>query len=247
MLIHGYAQERVTTFGLQVKPIIPSTLLRTGATSLNQNNADYVVDHLPGYSFGGVIRIGLNNRFSVESGISYVRRNFESSVQHYDQLFSDTVGYRIIGYEIPVTGLVFVRLSDQIYMNTAFGLAFDMFPSDVSNFNSAEFVALGTRTGIEGSNIFPWLKVGLTANVGFEYRTKEKGYFYLGASYHRPFGAIYDVVHIYDRPGAFDKATLQLSGNYLTVDFKYFFHEEPKEKKVKRDPDTMPSWMKAGN
>ena len=192
------------------------------------------------------MRFGMTKWLSLESGISFVRRNFSATVFHEELAFVDTTGFRVIGYEIPIQGLVFVQLSDEIFMNTSFGLALDMFPSDVANGNSVDFIAVGRRRGIGGSNsIMTWTKLGLLANIGFEYRTKEKGYFYIGASYHRPFQPIYDTELIYtDRTDRQDRTTLQMSGNYLTIDFRYFFHEEPKEKKVERNPDTMPSWMK---
>lgn len=243
--ISGLTQERVTTFGVAVKPIIPSNLLRSGVTALSQNGIDYSLDHRVGYSFGGVMRFGMTNWFSMETGISYVRRNFSAIANHDELNFSDTVDFRVIGYEIPVMGMVFVQLADEVFMNTSFGLALDMFPSDVGNGNSSQFGHVSVRRGFAGSNIMPWTKLGLLANIGFEYRTEEAGYFYIGASYHRPFQPIYNSNFYYeDVQGNVDEALLQMSGNYLTFDIRYFFHEEPKERKVERDPATKPSWMR---
>lgn len=243
------SQERVSTFGFQMKPIIPSNLFRAGITELSKNGVDYAVNQELGYAFGGVMRFGLNKWFSLESGISFVRRNYSASVFHEELAFSDTTNFRIIGYEIPISGLVFVRLADKIYMNASFGLALDMFPSDVFSGSSRDFYQLSQRTGFANSGSrLAFLKTGLIANIGFEYRTEQSGYFYFGASYHRPFAPIYNtsINYTYTNSAATfeDIGGLQLSGNYLTIDFKYFFHEEPKEKKVERDPSTMPSWMK---
>jgi len=244
-----YSQERVATFGFQMKPIISSNLFSAGVTELSQNGIDYSVSQRAGYSFGGVMRFGLNKWFSIESGISFVRRNYSARVFHEELAFADTTDFRIIGYEIPISGLVFVRLSDNIYMNASFGLALDMFPSDVFSGTSQEFYQYSGRTGFanSGSRI-AFLKSGLLANIGFEYRTEKSGYFYFGASYHRPFSPIYNtgITYAYSNNSTNfeDLGILQLSGNYLTVDFKYFFHEEPKEKKVERDSSAMPSWMK---
>jgi len=244
-----FSQERVTTFGFQMKPIIPSNLFRAGITELAQNGIEYSVNQQIGYSFGGVMRFGLNKWFSIESGISFVRRNYSARVFHEELSFADTTDFRIIGYEIPISGLVFVQLSDNIFMNASFGLALDMFPSDVFSGTSQEFYQYSARTGFANSGSrLAFLKSGLLANIGFEYRTEKSGYFYFGASYHRPFAPIYNtgITYTYtNNSNTFeDLGILELSGNYLTIDFKYFFHEEPKEKKVERDPSTMPSWMK---
>ncbi|MEX2597684.1 MAG: hypothetical protein WEC59_12230 [Salibacteraceae bacterium] len=239
------AQERVTTFGVQFKPIVPSNLFDAGSGLLSQNGIDYTIDQRVGYSFGGVMRFGITKWLSIESGISYVRRNFSASVNHAELGFTDTTSYRIIGYEIPVSGLVFVQLSDEIFMNAAFGVALDMFPSDVASGDVDEFYQLSQRRGFGKENsFFEWTKIGLVANIGFEYRTKESGYFYIGGSYHRPFSPIYDTQISYTYDNKLDQGVVPITGNYLTIDFKYFFHEEPKEKKVERDPETMPSWMK---
>ena len=248
MIILGttsFSQERVTTFGVEMKPIIPSNLFQTGQTALTQNGIDYELNQKIGYSFGGVMRFGLTKLLSLESGISFVRRNFSTNVSDPAFNFTDTVDFRVIGYEIPVTGLVFVQLSDEIFMNAAFGLALDMFPSDVGNGNNVDFIQISRRRGIGGGNSFmTWSKLGLIANVGFEYRTKKSGYFYVGGSYHRPFQPIYDTYLYYtNENGVEDRAKLAMSGNYLTIDFRYFFHEEPKKVEKERDPDTMPSWM----
>jgi len=233
-----HAQERVTTFGIQFKPIIPSNLLRAGEVGLTKDGIDFAVDQRLGYSFGGVVRRGFTKWLSMESGISYVRRNFAASVSNASGSFTDTTAFRIIGYEIPITGLVYVQLSDYIYMNTAFGFSLDMFPSNVGSGNSNDFFQKSFRRS--------WVLPGLIANIGWEWRTKKSGYFYVGASYHRPFVPIYDTDLYYDHNGQRSNTTLQLSGNYLTIDFRYFFHEEPEPKKVKMKEEDMPQWMKNG-
>lgn len=232
------AQERVTTFGLQFKPVIPSNLLRAGEVSLSDNGVNYTVDQKLGYSLGGVVRRGVTRWFSVETGISYVRRNFAASVYNDAGTFSDTTRFRIVGYEIPVLGMVYVQLSDQIFMDAAFGLSMDMFPSNVSSGNSQAFYQKSFRNG--------WLLPGLIANVGWEWRTRKSGYFYIGASYHRPFIPIYDSHLYYTHNGQNSEQVLQLSGNYLTLDLRFFFHEDPEPKKEKVREEDLPHWMKGG-
>lgn len=241
----GLSQERVTTFGLQMKPIVPSNLFGAGSVELAQNGVQYSVNQRVGYSFGGVLRFGITKWFSLETGISYVRRNFSAMVFHEEFGFRDTADYRIIGYEIPISGLVFVKLSDYIYMNTSFGMALDMFPSDVASGRVEDFYQYSLRREYKNTgSTFAWAKTGLLVNVGFEFRTEKSGYFYFGGSFHRPFTPIYDAYLNYTGNNFNEVGKLPLSGNYLTLDFRYFFHEPPKEKEVKRDPSTMPSWMK---
>lgn len=239
------AQERVTTFGIQVKPIIPSDLLGTGKTVGTGTENTYEVSQKLGYSFGGVIRKGYTDWLSIETGINFVKRNYEARVFSASSTFSDSSAFGAIAYEIPVSALVFVRLSDKIYMDGAFGLALDMFPSDVSTAsrNDSFYQRSFRNSWSKKAEVLPWLNAGLIANVGFEYRTEKSGYFYIGGSYHRPFKSIYNSFLIYDRNSVSEQGFLQLSGNYLTLDLKYFFHEEAEPRKRPKSEDEKPKWL----
>src|SRR4051812_22303723 len=68
------AQERVTAFGLVVKPIFPSNYFRTGTVEITDNNVDFKLTQKSGFSAGGVIRFGLSKTLSLETGINYVKR-----------------------------------------------------------------------------------------------------------------------------------------------------------------------------
>ena len=229
-------QERVTTVGLQLRPIIPSILFNTGPEQIFQGNQEYEFRYRPSYTFGMTIRRGITNTFSFETGINYVRRNFSYSVTDGDSLvsagtpFSLEDDFSIIGYEIPMLGLVYIRLGEQVYMNAAFGFSLDMYPSNVG---SGDFETLS-----QVSRRRSWLQSSLLANVGWEYRTKESGYFYVGASFHRPFQSIYRSNIRYQTELTTEQIGTDISGNYLTVDFRYFFHEDPVKKGARKKKKT---------
>lgn len=233
-----FAQENVTTFGIQIKPIVPSNLLNAGTEGSEVDGIQYNVEQRMGYSFGGVVRRGLTRWLTIESGISYVRRNYRASVMAASDGFSDSTRFRVIGYEVPVLGLVYVRLGDKIFMDAAFGLSLDFFPSNVGSGPSTDFY--------QHSFYRNKMQTSLLANVGWELRTEDKGYFYVGASFHRPFSPIYVTQIHYDYNGAGKTGSVALSGNYLTLDLRYFFHEEPevRERKKKRKQEDMPLWMR---
>lgn len=237
----SFAQDQLTYFGIQLKPIIPSSLFRAGAVETAQNDATYRVEQNVGYTFGGIIRHDFKNWLSIESGISYTHRNYTASVSDGLNNTSASTSLSIIGYEFPITGLVYVKLADQIFMDAGFGLAFDIFPSDVYNTDNDHFEFYGFRkTG---------LNTGLITNIGWEFRTAKSGSFYFGGSYHRPFIPIYQAdLALSSGTNSSRLASLNLSGNYLTIDFRYFFPGEKKEKKEQLNvkEENLPSWMKAG-
>jgi hypothetical protein len=225
-----WSQERVTTFGIVAKPIFPSKYLRTGPVESTDNNVGFKISQLSGFSAGAVIRKGITRTLSIETGLSFVKRNFE--LQITDAAFKGTSDYKIIGYEVPLQALVFVQLSRDIWMNVALGPSIDIFPSDIRTTGSY-FVQETRRKSAR--NI---LNAGVIANMGWEWRTKKSGYFYLGASYHRSFSNIYTTSVAYIRNPQSTSAdalnTTPLNGDYFTFDLRYYFHENAQPKKVKK-------------
>lgn len=226
------AQENVTTFGIQFKPIFSNKFFDTGPVSVQQ---DYLqVDFKPkgGYSFGMVIRKGITDRISLETGINYTKRVYNTTFLDIDSLVSADLAYRFISYEVPIQALFFVRLGDQFWMNGAGGVCVDLYASDIiaydfvnQNSFKYDFEVRTFRRSIA--------QVSILANYGFEYRTKKDGYIYLGLSYHRPFNSMAISEATYLRDNFPTKISTPLSGNYLTVDLRYYFQEEPQKKKKK--------------
>lgn len=224
------AQERVTTFGIVVKPVFPNKFFRTGPKESINNNVNFKISQNAGFSAGGVIRKGITKTLSLEGGISFVKRLYELQIS--DSSFTGTSDYKVIGYEIPLQALVFVQLSKQIWMNVALGPSIDLFPSDVRTEDS--YFVQETRRKTQRHIFNP----GVIADIGWEWRTQRSGYFYLGASYHRSLNNIYTTYVAYIRnPNATTADALNstpLSGDYFTFDIRYYFHENAAAKKVQR-------------
>ena len=216
------AQENIFTAGFQYKPIFASSFFSTGTKTISQNGIDFAVSQKFGYCAGMVLRRGFTKKISFETGINYVKRNFSLLIT--DSVSSRNSTFSIIGYEIPLQGLIFIRLGEKLYMNTSAGISVDMYPSNIYTQDTTYFKHFSTRHS--------YFQSSALANVGFEYRTAKRGYFYLGASYHLPFTYFY-TSRIEYLPKK-EIATMKLQGNYLTLDLRYFFHEEimkPKKKK----------------
>lgn len=109
-------------------------------------------------------------------------------------------------------------------MNVSGGTSFDIYPSDLytysPNFQNDVFM-------------YNWIRPSLIANIGWEYRTEESGYFYIGGSYHRPFSYMAKEIVWYNGNNRDERITFDLIGNYITVDVRYFFHEDPEKKRKK--------------
>jgi hypothetical protein len=217
-------QQNVTTVGFQFKPIFSSQMFGTGPVQEKNNNLQVTVDPRAGFSGGMIVRHGFTDRLSFETGISYAKRVYGLEIETPD--YKSLSDFRIVGYEIPLQGLVYIQLAQKLFMNATGGASLDFFPSDIGT-KGEKFRHLSLRNSR--------LQGGVLANLGWEWRTEKSGYFYLGASYHNPFKKIYTSrVQYFPVPTALEEVFFDLSGNYLTFDIRYFFHEDP-EQRIKKE------------
>jgi len=224
-------QKNVTTFGLTVRPGFPNKFFRTGPLNFSDSSIQYSVVQKSGISFGGLVRHGITERLSLETGIIYTKRNYELTLT--DTSFTGTGDFSIIGYEIPISLLVFLQLDPNLWMDVGLGGNLNIFPSDVTNYRDY-YVQYSARE--------QKINAGVMAHLGVEYRTKKSGYFYLGFVYLRSVGNIYNTLIEYYPQRDFSIpftsiGRTKLQGDYFGIDLKYFFHEEP-EKKVKKKKNT---------
>ncbi len=219
-----FAQEKTVTVGIQAKPIFPVKFLKTGEQTLLQNGVNFTITPKVGYSGGMVIRWGFTKTVSLETGINYVKRNYD--LEFKTDTFTGKSDFGVVNYQIPVSGLVFIRLSDKLYMNASAGLSLDMFVSDIHTFDHY-FNNYSQRNGVFQS--------GVLANLGWEYRTAKSGFFYIGASFQRPFAQIYNSsLRYYKKNSTQENVLMKLNGSYLTFDVRYFFPPLPIVKGVKK-------------
>ena len=217
----SFSQKGVTTFGLQYKPLVPITVLNVENLVLNEEGFTVSISSLIGHNFGAVIRWGFTNTLALETGLNYSRRNFNLDAVLDDTLQGST-DFGIVTYEIPIQGLFYVRLSKTWYMNAATGFSMNFRASDVGKFTENR---LFSHTAfVRGLNL------AYVANLGFEYRSKKSGTFYLGASLSTPFRNLATVRIFSETINNPRKIEGDLEGNYLSVDLRYFFNENKKTK-----------------
>ncbi len=222
---------KLTTFGLQLSPLLPTRFLEGGdVTSFSDDNLlQTTIGQKAGFSFGMVVRHNFTDLFALETAIKYTIRNYSLSASYDNLLNTDFLSeqddFSMVGFEIPVKFLVYVRLSKMLYMNVATGLSIDAFPSDLrtSGQNYKQYVLVSPR-----------FNFGALLDLGIEMRTQKSGYFYLGTSFHRPFADIGESrIVFYNSNGKENDTFTNLNGNYISIDFKYFFNENKKYKKVR--------------
>ena len=218
------SQNSKTTFGLQYKPIIPAAYFN--AADLSKSSASYNFNLKPKYSnsFGMVIRRQINKTFSVESGLNYTQRNFKLSITNNTINLSDFTTFGMRSYELPLQFLTYVRASENWHLNIAFGISHNVLASDIFSYGEEKNYFYFQNTYRKNGGYS-----ALLANLGMEYRTENKGYYYFGTSLHRPWKAIGRIYPEYDdKTGNTleDKEFyIEMLGNFVTIDFRYFFAE----------------------
>lgn len=219
-----FSQKGVTTFGFQYKPILPVEFFNVKKLDLTNGNFSSTVAPKFGGNFGAIIRWGLSKSVSLETGLNYVKRNFEMTNQVKSTGTFSSGKFGIVGYEIPLQALIYVQMSKKSFLNVASGISTNWIASNVaSESNDGNFYQV-TYT--------KKMNLAYIANIGYEYRTDESGYFYIGASLTNPFQSIGLIDVVYDEYNQQKQIlTGELSGSYVSLDLRYFFNETKKKKK----------------
>jgi hypothetical protein len=209
------SQPRSTSVGICYRPVFPVAFLGTGEDRTVNEGVNYTLGLDRGFSGGMVVRRGWTSSLSLEAGINYTKRSYTYSITDSSQSFMDR--FRLVGYEVPVSLLAFVQLGENIFMNASLGAGIDAIASSVATKTGYyEQVAIKRHT----------FNPSLNANLGWEFRSRASGTFYLGATYHRPFGEICVNSVLYGTGNDERVFNNLISGSYLTADIRYYFKNE---------------------
>ena len=226
-------EKQQNYFGFHYKPLIPIGVVGDRPIELGDENFSSTVSPAFGYNFGGIVRVGLTNLISIETALSYNKRNYklEHRVPDSNLVAENQVGF--VNFEIPISMLVYVKLGRQTFMNASLGGSLNFYPSNVRTRvlpgSQHQFIFEGRRGGFFSTDV--------NANVGFEYRTEKSGIFYAGISGKVPIQPIFLIATEY-RYDTFREVNWgQVDGGTVSLDFKYFFHTPAKkEPKFKPGP-----------
>lgn len=213
------AQLGVTTAGIQIKPILPVSMFSIGSNVIIRDIYTATVTSKTGISYGGVIRIGVTDRLSIETGLHYVRRNYRINVDIENSDSYDASNFSYINFELPIQGMIFIQVSERIFINTALGIALNMWPSSIQTIGERNFIL--HKSFIQSRASFSFI-----GNIGVEWRTQKYGSFYLGTSLNNPFNVIaVTVIDYQDRINNHNVDFItRLRGDFISIDLRYLFN-----------------------
>lgn len=212
-----------TFFGFQVKTLFPSILsggIFTISDSLNYLSQS--IEQKTGISYGANIRFGLTDLIAIETGINYLERKFEIFATVVDSNFSENIKVTYVQYDIPVNGLISVKLTEEIIATAGLGFSVNFKPTNIRRDVYNEKNSFVHQGYVSISNMF---SLAANANFGFEYSTRKYGAFNIGASAQIPFSSLFDIrtTYVYVNKGI-SSIYQTVIGSYLSLDLKYFFH-----------------------
>lgn len=221
-------------FGLTYKPLIPFGLVGDKPLDIVVENFTTNVKPTFGYSFGGNVRTNFTKLIAIETGIIYTRRNYITNFEIPDSSLTGSNDFGYINFDIPINTVVYIRLGEKFYANTTLGISINFNASDIrTQINPIDdnlFIVNGRRPS--------FFSFDINANVGFEYRTEEKGFFYLGVAGKIPLNPIMTLFSTYRKDTYILTSTGQdIAGATFALDLRYFFHNiKNKGKQFKAGP-----------
>jgi hypothetical protein len=213
------------TVGVEMRALVPISFFTMDSLVLSdeQNNFRSVTNYEGGFGFGGVLRANLTKIWNFETGLYYTRRRYNYTLTDPSVGFDEDISLRVISYEIPIKGLVYIQMADNIYMNVALGVSTNFVASDIESLGNEYIITAFKRS---------WANFAVLGNIGVEFRTEKEGYFYLGGTIHQPFSELMSTQVNYfrggDPPAYFDNGTL--GGAYFSIDFRFFFPPQVSKK-----------------
>lgn len=210
-----------TYFGVQVRPILSTNAGGQELSTLSIDNFNIAIQQNVGYSFGTVIRKGITKLIAFESGINFIQRNYSIDMSLTDTNVTASHDWSYINYEIPLNALVYIQLNQKYYMNSSLGGTIRFSPTDIKKTNQTGGIHSFESYGLYRSKV----AFSINGNVGFEYRTEKKGFYYLGASIGIPLTPIFDYYGVHTIQSNTDVTSVQgeMQGRYISIDFRYFF------------------------
>jgi hypothetical protein len=222
-LVQGQAQK-TAVFGFQIEPIVPSDMFRIRTTTIEKDDVSFSINPKYGFVFGTYLAVNITERFTIESGISNINRDFTINAKESSE--SHLLRFTVKNFEIPLALTYYVRLSERVYMGHTLGISFQIPPSHL--------ISRKKWVGTQGTNsIFEqlsirryWVIPTYKGGIGFEYRTESNGIFYIGPVYHL-FVPLYSTQITYRNNDINELFHTKPIGDFFGIVFRYSFTPSP--------------------
>tara|TARA_B100001287_G_scaffold276098_1_gene285767 strand:+ start:2775 stop:3524 length:750 start_codon:yes stop_codon:yes gene_type:complete len=217
----GQSKKVPSYFGVHYKTVFPNTFVGSKSVTLLNEEFSSICEQKQGYAIGTTVRAGITKLIAFETGINLIHRNFNlnMSVADSNQFAERELGF--LTYDIPLNCLIYIQLNKSWYANASLGVAASYKPSTIGGVNNTEGNHSFIHTGyVDYKKKFT---ADFNGNIGFEFRSKKAGFFYLGGSVQIPFAPLFILAGMYKYQGYELVSVSNVNGSFLSLDFKFFF------------------------
>jgi hypothetical protein len=127
------SSDRKTTFGIQFKPLLEEGFVGSSQLNIKNDIFQSVFNQKQGRSFGAILRFPVWNNLYIETGLAQIKRNYTVNYTTLDSNFIASKDISFTSHDIPLNALVFIKIANQLYLNTALGVSFVHNPSNVAS------------------------------------------------------------------------------------------------------------------
>jgi hypothetical protein len=207
-------------FGFHYRAVLPMQQMQSGTQTFSDSVLQCNIQPTNGYTFGGIIRYGLTDLISIETGLYYNQRNYQITATRTDSAITVDQRMRFVQFEVPIQGLIAIKLSKKIYSNAALGGSILYKPSSVATYANPYDKHEFRQVGLVDIN--DKLGFDVRASAGFEFRDKKAGVFYLGATAFIQLQPAFTFLSRYQYVNFKQAAAGPVNASGFGLDFKYF-------------------------
>lgn len=207
-------------FGFHYRQILPMQQMQSGTQQFADSILETSLTPVNGFTYGGVLRYGITDLISIETGLYYNQRNFSIQSTRTDSALTVDQRLRFVQFEVPIQGNIGIQLSKSIYVNAALGAAILYKPTSVATYTNPYDKHEFRQVGLVDIN----KKIGfdIRTSIGFEYRNKKAGVFYIGGTAFVQLQPAFMLLSKYQYVNFKQIAYGDVNASGFGLDFKYF-------------------------
>jgi hypothetical protein len=232
-MIEEKKEKFPTIFAFHLSGIPESNFITPKQQTFDGDSISSTLSILGGRAFGGVLRKTFSEQFALETGLYLSNRGFKVNMSYSDSNIVDSLNFRFVTYELPLNAQVFVKMSEEVFANVALGFVANYKVSSAGSSVNPK----GKHQFENGAFVKNKFGIDFNAQIGFEFRTRDKGYFYLGGSSRIGLTPLFTYLSTYNYQGNFSQQFGPVNGGFLSFDLRYYFHNvKNKGEQIKKGP-----------
>lgn len=205
-------RREIIKFGVGVKTLMTSDLLSVGEATFINEGVSFSYAPKLSFALDAVVRIKLKGRFSIQTGLTTLRRSYDFQIASDSLSHGDFI--RQTGYQIPLTALLQVPISDRAKVGIEAGYVQDAFTTNIAKGNDSFL----TYIFVNGR-----FKPALRTSAVFSQGLKDGSAIEFGFAYHRMLGRLGTIIMDYDPGSVQVTGRGDLSGHFFSLNIAFFF------------------------